>query len=242
MNSKLKNLLIIVFILIVNISQSQNFDLSKHAIALSEITTFADNPGFKSEVIIKSPDNNVKWADEEGYIYTEDLEYINLFAYKVLYNSNNNIIVAVFYDSEGTATYSYIFDLTVSETSLKLNKTIGGGDRCHGAISINEIEVENEIMSYRSLITPKKFMNWFSNSDEALEFDDCMICCMGFADFKYDLNNHIKHFEGIQIIKENVQEYPLIKKTYDNFVKDRPLKLSLFLNEEELKDFINACK
>ncbi len=43
------------------------------------------------------------------------------------------------------------------------------------------------------------------------------------------------------IIEEALEEGSIIKNTYDKFVKDRPLKLSLLLNEEDLQKFINIC-
>ena len=239
---KTKFLVIIALVLFFQNSYSQKTDFSKYAIAMSEITTFADNPGFKNEVALENSSKEIKWATgEDGYSYTQDIEYIRVFGYKVLFESNNNLIIGVYYDSEGTAIYSYLFNVTATENKLVLNQVIGGGDRCHNAVILDEVEIENNVLSYSTLITPFKLMTWFSKPDKETSFDDCMFCCLGFANFKYDLIKQTLEFESIRVIQETLQEGTAIKKTYDDFVKERPMKLSLLLNKEELKEFIKAC-
>jgi hypothetical protein len=239
--NKIKFLFIITSILIVQISYSQNSDFTKYAIALSEITTFADNKGFKEEVNINNSSKDIKWiSGEDGYNYTENLDAIIVFGYKILYASDDNLILGVYYDSEGTATYSYLFNVTISDTKLKLNEVIAGGDRCHNAVILDKLNVDKDVMSFSTLITPNKLISWFSESSKVLNLDDCMVCCLGFANFKYDFEKQFKKFESVRIIEEALQENSLIKKTYLDFVKEEPLKLSLLLNEDELKDFIKA--
>ena len=239
---KLKFLSIIASILFVQIANSQKTDFSKYAIAMSEITTFADTQGFKEEVILENSSKDIKWVTgEDGYNYTQDIDNIKIFGYKVLYESNNNLITGVYYDSEGTATYSYLFNMTTTDNKLVLNQVIGGGDRCHNAVILDEVEIENNVMSFSTLITSNKLMNWFSKTDEEMSFDNCMVCCLGFANFKYDLIKKTKEFESIRVIQESLQEGTAIKRTYDDFVQERPLKHSLLLNQEELNGFIKAC-
>lgn len=239
---KLYFLLIVLLPVTIQSVYSQNIDFSKYAVALSEITTFADNPGFKEEIIIEKTTEVIEWIKgEDDYNYTQDLKGIRVFGYKVLFKSNNNIILGVYYDSEGTATNSYIFKVTTTETKLKLNEIIAGGDRCHNAVILDEVQIKDNVMSFSTLITPNKLINWFSESNNDINFDDCMVCCIGFANFKYDFKKEIKEFESIRIIEERLQENTSLKTTYDEFVKEEPLKLSLLLNEKELNEFIKAC-
>lgn len=240
---KSNHLLTLVSILFFQASYCQSSDFSKYAIALSEITTFADNPGFKDEVILKSSSKDIEWVTgEDGYNYTVDIEFIRVFGYKVLFESDNNLIIGVYYDSEGSTTYTYLLYVTTTETKLVLNQVIGGGDRCHNAVLLEDVEVVNKQLIFSSLITPNKLMNWYSESDEATNFEDCLTCCIGFAKFKYDLMKKTLEFESITLIEEVLEEDTAVKKTYDEFVQERPLKLSLMLNQEELKQFISDCK
>ena len=228
--------------LFIQTACSQKIDYAKYAAAMSELTTFADNPGFKNEVFIEDAVEAMEWIiGEDGYNYTQDLEYIRFFGYKVLYESNNNFIVAVYYDAEGTAVYSYLFNMTATSNKLVLNEVIAGGDRCHNAVQLDEVTMKNNIISFSTFVTPNKLINWYNQADEHNDFPDCMVCCIGFANFKYDLKRNKKEFESLMIIEEALEEGSIIKNTYDKFVKDRPLKLSLLLNEEDLQKFINIC-
>lgn len=233
--------LTIVALLVMEVSWGQEIDFSNYAISLSRITTFADNPGFMEEVDILESPNPVEWiTEDEGYFYTEDLESIRLFAYKILYKSGDDFIVSVYYDSEGTATSSYLFRLKTTNTSLILEEIIGGGDRCHNTVILDEISVDENVISFPTLITPNKLMNWFPDIDNELYFDDCMVCCVGFAYFKYDIKEQLNTFESVRIIEEYLEEDSLMKLVYDAFVEERPLKLSLLLTEGELREFIKT--
>lgn len=234
-------LLIVILPVTIQSVYSQNIDFSKYAVALSEIISFTDNPDFKEEVIIEQTTENIKWVKgENDYNFTQDLERINVFGYKVLFKSNDTMILGVYYNSEGTAKNSYIFKVTTTETKLKLNEIIAGGDRCHNAVILDQVQIKNNVMSFSTLITTNKLINWFSESDNDMNFDDCMVCCIGSANFKYDFKKEIKEFESVLIIEEGLQDNTLLKMTYDEYIKEEPLKLSLLLNEKELNEFIKA--
>lgn len=140
---------------------AQNNTFSKYGVALSRITTFADNPGFMEKVKINENESmGIEWvADEDSFYYTEDIDGIILFGYKVFHQKENNYIIGVYYDSEGSATYSYIFDVTTNNNQLELNAIITGGDRCHNAVNLDEIKIEDDIISFTSFFTPHKLIN-----------------------------------------------------------------------------------
>lgn len=68
-----------------------------------------------------------------------------------------------------------------------------------------------------------------------------MVCCIGLANFTYNIKTATKEFEDLLIIKEYISGEPIIKKAYAHFIKKSPLKLSLQLSEKELKEFISYC-
>ncbi|MBA6151517.1 hypothetical protein [Gelidibacter maritimus] len=71
-----KILLLILIVLTFQISgNSQEKDLSKYAIGLSELVTFADNPGFKDEVTIDESSKYIEWA--KGKDNTKTTKYFN---------------------------------------------------------------------------------------------------------------------------------------------------------------------
>lgn len=188
-------------------------------------------------------DEKILWNEgNSGYIYTESISSIDLFAYKILDKKENKLIVHVFQDPKGTTVNSYIFKLLIFNDHLILDNIIEGGDRCQSSVVMDEIEIKNNVLSYSSYITPYKLMSWFEQEDLDYKFADCMYCCIGFANYSYSFETNKKEFESILIIEEYLDDDSIIKKTYDKFVKSRDLKLSLRLDSNELKEFINYTK
>ena len=186
--SKIKFLWILLSILFAQKAYPQKSDFSQYAMALSEITTFAEYPGFKDKVSSENSEKEMNWeTGDDGYIYTQDIEDIRLFGYKVLFESDNHLTIGVYYDSDGSSISTYLIDMTTTDDTLILNQIIGGGDRCHNAVVFDMVEIEGNVMSFSTLITPNKLMTWFSQPDKDMTFDDCMVCCLGFANFNYDL-------------------------------------------------------
>tara|TARA_B110000977_G_C10921065_1_gene433116 strand:+ start:72 stop:422 length:351 start_codon:yes stop_codon:yes gene_type:complete len=86
----------LLFICITFSIYGQEEDFEKYATALSKITTYADNKGFMEEVLPKDDDVKVNWESKEGYTFTTGLEYIEIFAYKILYHKNGNYVISVY--------------------------------------------------------------------------------------------------------------------------------------------------
>ena len=68
-------ILTILFICIASSTFGQGENFEKYAVALSEMTTYADNKGFMEEVLLKE-DVKVNWQSKNGYTFTTELEYI----------------------------------------------------------------------------------------------------------------------------------------------------------------------
>ena len=233
---KIFKIIILLFICSTSSIYGQGEDFEKYAIALIKITAFADNKGFMEEVSLKDDDTKVKWERKKGYSFTIELENIEIFAYKILYKKNDNYIVSVFQDHEGTAIYFYIFDLSVKNDTLKLNKVIGGGDRCNNGVDIDEIKIEDEIINYTLHITPEEILTWFEKN----KIYGCFQCCFALANYDYNISTQKNTFKYIRLIKENIDTNSKFIKVYNDFTEKRDLKLSLTLNESELKQFLNV--
>lgn len=237
-----KILLLILIVLTFQVSgNSQDNDLSKYAIGLFELVTFADNPGFKDEVTIDDLYKEIEWfKDEDGYNYTKDIEYCDVFAYKVIHNNENDYIVGVYSDSEGTAQLSYLLRILTTENTIKLQDVIGGGDRCRNAVRLDEISLENDIISFSTLITPNNIMKSSGNKNFNSRYDDCMVCCCGFSNYTYDVKTSTTAFNSILIIGEYLTGNIGFRKAYEDSVKNKPINISLTLNERELTEFIKS--
>ncbi|MET6989181.1 hypothetical protein [Sediminicola arcticus] len=235
---KIFKLITLLFICTASSIYGQEEDFEKYANALCKITTFADNKGFIEEVTLKDDDTQVKWERKNGYIFTTELDYIEIFAFKILYKKNDNYVVYVYQDPEGTAINYYIFDLTVKNNTVKLNKIIGGGDRCNNGVDIDEIKIEGEIITYAVHITPEEILTWFEKNKTF----GCLECCFALATYDYNISTKKNTFKYIRLIKENININSKVLKVYNDFTEKRELKLSLTLNEKELKQFLKALE
>ncbi len=233
---KIFKIITLLFICITTSSYGQEEDFEKYAIALSEITTFADNKGFMEEVLLKDDDTKVKWESKKGYKITRELEYIDIFAYKILHQKNDNYIISVYQDPEGDAINFYIFDLSVNKNTLKLNKIIGGGDRCNNGVDISKIKIQNKVINYTLNITPEEVLTWFEKNKTY----GCLKCCFALANYDYNISTKKSTFKYIRLIKENINANSRFMNVYNEFTNKRHLKLSLTLNKKELKQFLES--
>ncbi len=236
-------ILALVFTLVLNLGTAQDLNFHNYAVGLSELVTYAENPGFKNTIHIENTGQVLNWQEgEDGYYFTDEIEYIQVFGYKVLYQSGDSFVVSVISDFEGTAVLTYILKVVTTKNSLVLKEIIGGGDRCHNAVLLDKIKVENEVLSYQTLITPDGFVNLFNTPRNKERFPNCMTCCMGFVTYSYNIKTGRKSFDKVMIIKEHLPGIESFIKTYDVFVKAEPIKQSLTLNQTEAKAFISAIE
>jgi hypothetical protein len=236
----MNKMMLILLVVISNhfICNGQLLNPYIHGVALSELTTFADSPGFKDEVIIEKGDSSIKWeVGEDGYVYTKDIEHTTVFAFKSIYSKEDIFIVTVYYSSTGSAELSYILKVQLTDEKLILKEVITGGDRCQEGADITRAKIENETLFYSHYITPQHLMSWYNNLNNN-SYADCMICCCGFANYKYDLKNSKKVFQDILLPKEYLPNNESFQKAYNDFVANEDLKLSLSIKENELKEFI----
>lgn len=238
----MKKIILILIVVVSNqiICNGQSLNANIYGTALSELTEFADNQGFKNEIIIEKGDSSIKWVDgEDGYVYTKDIEYTVAFAFKTIYSKGDIFIVNVYKSSTGSADWSYILKVQLSDNKLILKEVITGGDRCQKGANINEVKIENGILFYSHYITPQHLMSWNNNLNNN-GYADCMICCCGFANYKYVVKNSKRIFQDILIPKEYLPNNEAFQKAYNDFVKNKDLKLSLRLEEEEINQFIKT--
>ena len=235
--TKRMKILTILFICIASSTFGQGENFEKYAVALSEITTYADNKGFMEEVLLKE-DVKVNWESKNGYTFTTELEYIEIFAYKILHQKSDNYVISVYQDPKGTAINFYIFDLSIKNDTLKLNKIVGGGDRCNNGVDMDKIKIQNEVINYNLHITPEEVLTWFEKNKS----NGCLECCFALANYDYNVSTKKTTFKYIRLIKENINPNSKIIKVYNDFTEKRNLKSSLTLNEKELKQFLESLQ
>ncbi len=228
----------LLFLIINSLIYSQEENLKKYASALSDITTYADNKGFMEEISLKDSNKKIKWKVNKNYNYTTELEYIEVFAYKIIYKEKNNYIVSVYQANDGNEINSYIFDLIIKDDTIKLNKIISGGNRCNNSVKPDKIKFENNVINYTIHITGEEFLTWFKRNKTY----GCFSCCFGLATYDYDISSKKNTLKYIRLIKENIDPNSKVFKVYNKFIKKRDLKLSLTLNKRQLKKFLKALQ
>jgi hypothetical protein len=240
----MRNIIIIIVIFISNqfFCHGQELTPNRYGIGLSELTTFADNHGFKDTIEIKDNYNSINWVKEEdGYYSTKDIEYTSVFTYKVIFSKNNIHIVNVFLSSTGTANLSYIFRVKALNDKLILLDVITGGDRCQKGVNLDEVEIKNGVIFYSHFITPHHLMSWNTKMNDN-SFSDCMVCCCGFANYRYDLASNKRHFDNIVLFQEALVKERFIRDIYNDFVSNNEDTSYLILNEESIDVFIYAVE
>jgi hypothetical protein len=223
--------------------KGQALSPDKYGVALSELTTFADSPGFMEEIELEN--NNINWEKtEDGYYYSKDIRYTSIFTYKTIFSKDNTHIVNVYLSSTGTADLSYILRVKAFNNKLVLLDVIAGGDRCQKGINLDEVKIDNGVMYYSHFITPQHLMSWNKEKKKADSYSNCMICCCGFANFHYDLLSNKKYFDNITLIKDAIEKDEFIRDAYNDFIRERDQKDDsyLILGKQNLDVFINAVE
>lgn len=218
-----------------------NFDFSKYANVFAEMTT--DGSGDLGKRDIKDYTQNLQWKkDKKGYFLTKDLEYEESIAYKVLARNENNWLIATEFVNGAGRMYTSLYLVETMEDILDIKSYIAGGQKCHGLVNLDKIHVKNQTISYSTNITHNSLMTWFAAENKDIGFSDCFTCCIGEANFQYDLKQKKNIFKSVIIFEENIEgpkyEDKALEQIYKQYTANQKDKSTLELNEKELHTFI----
>src|SRR5690554_308396 len=211
----MRKVILILIVLISNyyISDGQSLDPKKYGLALSKLTTYADLPGFKEEVIIEEEDGYINWeSTEDDFVYTEDIDNIEIFAFNTVSSTDDIFIVNIYYSSTGTAELSYLMKVQALDNKLILKEIIAGGDRCQKGVK--DVKVEDDTLFYSHYITTHHLMTWGNNEINDYLLHNCMVCCIGFVRYKYDLKSSTNEFSRLVLIEEYLPNDKSIQRAY----------------------------
>lgn len=133
------------------------------------------------------------YGDSTGYVidFGEDMYMMRdaFFEYSVLAQEGETFIVETYECGGGTGIFSNIRVLTVKGKTIELMDSFGGGDRCNGGLNLTSYD--RGVVSYSSNITPDDLLQigvGENAADYDISLDWCAMCCIGTANYEYDLS------------------------------------------------------
>lgn len=187
-----------------------------------------------NEINSNDCEENWKWEQSDGWNTSEEQG----FAYKIEFNEGDMYVVNMYYNSPGSAVFSNLVVIEIKEGIFKLMETIATGDRCQHGIVSDEVKYENDHLFYSQLITPFHLMSWFNRELPFDAYDNCMVCCIGSANYKYNPKTQIKEFLNIELLPDGSDGEDKFSVTYNYYLKQD----KRVLNEEDIRDFIRMVE
>lgn len=134
------------------------------------------------------------WEDSSGYSLNFGEEMFLLrdayFEYDLLAQNGETFIVSTSECGGGSGIFSDIRIIEVKGNTIRLKEVFASGDRCTGGLFT--CTYDKGIIYYSSNITPEDLL-LIGGGDNAqnydLELDWCSMCCIGTADYEYDLKS-----------------------------------------------------
>ena len=137
------------------------------------------------------------------------------FAYKIEVNNGNTYVINMFYSSSGSGEFTDIKLIEIKNNVINTIESIADGDRWqHGIISEN-IQFRDNNLYYSELITAYHIMDWSGRNLDLGAYSDCMICCVGSANYKYNPKTRIKEFINIELLLDKLDGSDEFSKTYN---------------------------
>ena len=232
---KTSSLLILVLMIFGCSSVKKNTPISvEHAECLFSFAFSGLPEGDVNEVNSNDCEGNLKWEQSERWNTCEE----HGFAYKIEFNEGDKYVVNMYYNSPGSAVFSNLVVIEIKDDVFKLIETIASGDRCQHGIVSDEVKYENDHLFYSQLITPFHLMSWFDRELPFDAYDNCMVCCVGSANYKYNPKTQQKEFINIELLPDGTDGENKFSLTYNSFLKQG----KRVLNEDDIRDFIRMVE
>ena len=227
--------LLMILLFVLGCTTGKNGPISlDHAECLFEYAfrESSDLPRERNEIRFDDCKEQWEWVIDEGWNICNE----NGFAYRIEYNEGNQYVINSVYNSTGSGTFTHLFMIEVKDDGIALVRSIAGGDRCqHG---LYDVVIRDNYLHYSELITPFHLMSWGGRNLPFNAYDDCMVCCCGIANYKYDLKTNQREFVSVELVLDHVDGDDNFSKTYNAFIEGG----MRILKEPDIKDFITKVE
>ena len=231
--------LIMLQAILISINMSAQSSIKiHHPDALLELEARTVLLGSSGSVLFKDHSNNLHWDEKDGWFFTKEVEGLVMFAYKVIYSQDRIKTLATIESSTGSADFTDLIQIEVTDSSYEHIRLIAGGDRCHGSVNPNYFAIQDNSIVYGVQLTPNGMMNLLSETEADPynpKYDDCMICCVAEARYQTNLSTGEKVLQEVHLThgfdKSLDDKFTLVFKRYVD-------EKHVILNREELSDFV----
>ena len=232
----------LIFILFNISAHSQAQEQKDIGFTLSMITEFekgVTNP-LKSEISLAKNPKNVKWFLKNNFCCSEDIEYISFFGYNEVHKiSEKDKIYRILNSSTGSATTTSLVRIKTSSNSRLAIEIIAGGDRCELGLNLDSIKIRGNVIYFNQFITLDHLKEYDYKNKLFNGYATCMLCCIGKANYAYNLITSEKLLESISIpikIIKNKTELNTLKHNKKLVFKGE----IIMVPENEIKNILNA--
>ncbi len=228
---KIHTLLLLVLIAFGCSSSEKDIPLSiEHAECLFSFA-FGGYPEREAdEVNFKDCEGNWKWEQSERWNICEAQD----FYYRVEFNEVDLYVINMFYNASGSGVFTNLILIEIKDNVFKLVESIAGGDRCQHGIVSEEVKFKDKNLFYSELITPYHLMSWYNTELPFDAYHDCMVCCIGSVNYKYNPETRQKEFISLELMADKSEGEDAFSKTHNYYIKQG----KRILNENDIKNFI----
>lgn len=201
--------------------------------AITQLTMFSDAPGIMDKVYLDGDQEKHEWKKKEGWIFSNEIDEYVLFGFNVVSSNQELMTLLTYENTEGSGEFAKLLQIEVTDNAYTLTNVIAEGDRCNGAVDLNNYDLDDNVFTYRVLITPHRIMNLLDQVPLSGYFDDCMVCCCGEAIYQVNLETGDKEF--IKVLLTDTLE---INNPFDKVYMDYVNKGSVELSRNRLTLFV----
>lgn len=185
-------------------------------------------------VNVKSCKEKWNWERKDRWNICEE----EGFAYRIEFNEDNLYVINMIYSSSGSGTFTRLILLEINGDEFTLIKVLSFGDRCQQGLASDEVTYKEKHIYYSEFITPYHLMDWNDRDLPYDAYDDCMVCCCGLANYKFDPISQKKDFLGIELILDESEGDDRFSKIYNQYLEND----HRILSESDIIEFINKVE
>lgn len=198
----MKYFIFLMFILFSISVHSQTQEQKDIGFTLSMTTEFEKGVTnlLKNEISLAKNPKDVKWFFKNNFCCSEGIEYISFFGYSEVHKiSEEDKIYRILNSSTGSGTTTSLVRIkTLSNSRLSI-EIIGGGDRCELGVNLDSIKILGNVIYFNQFITLDHLKEYDYKNKIFKGYATCMLCCIGEANYAYNLITSEKSLESISI-------------------------------------------